>query len=70
MIDREKLENILRRRFPGASLNQVAAAANAIIGLDGQEPENHQGADGGSTIGSRRKGGDAPMAHALPPISA
>jgi hypothetical protein len=69
MIDREKLENILRRRFPGASLDQVAAAANAIIGLDGQEPENHQGADG-STIGSRPKGGDAPMAHALPPISA
>jgi hypothetical protein len=66
MIDREKLETILRRRFPGASLDQVAAAANAIIGLDGQEPENHQCADGGGTCRSRRKGGDAPMAPGLP----
>lgn len=66
MIDREKLETILRRRFPGAPLDQVAAAANAIIGLDGQEPENRHCADGGSTCCSGRKGGDAPMAPGLP----
>jgi hypothetical protein len=67
MIDREKLETILRRRFPGASLDQVAAAANAIIGLDGQEPESAHCADGGGACGSRRERGDAPMAHSLPP---
>jgi hypothetical protein len=66
MIDREKLETILRRRFPGSSLDQVAAAANAIIGLDSQEPENRHGADGGSTCHSGRNAGDAPMAPGLP----
>jgi hypothetical protein len=65
MIDREKLETILRRRFPGAPLDQVAAAANAIIGLDSQESEDRHCADGG-TRGSRRKGGDVPMAPGLP----
>lgn len=66
MIDREKLETILRRRFPGAALDQVAAAANAIIALDIQETEHHLCADGGSTCCSGRKGGDAPMAPGLP----
>lgn len=34
MVDRQKVETILRRRFPGADLSQIAAAANAIMGLD------------------------------------
>ena len=34
MVDRQKVETILARRFPGASHHQVAAAANAIMGLD------------------------------------
>lgn len=34
MIDRQQLESILVRRFPGAPLSQIAAAANAIMGLD------------------------------------
>ena len=34
MLDRQKLETLLSRRFPGASRDQVAAAANAIMGLD------------------------------------
>jgi hypothetical protein len=34
MIDREKLETILRRRFPGARRDEIAASANAIMGLD------------------------------------
>ena len=34
MIDRQKLETLLSRRFAGASRNQIAAAANAIMGLD------------------------------------
>ena len=33
MIDRQKLETILRRRFPDAAHVQIAAAANAIMGL-------------------------------------
>jgi hypothetical protein len=34
MIDRQKLETLLSRRFAGASRDQIAAAANAIMGLD------------------------------------
>lgn len=33
MIDREKVLTVLRRRFPGAPPADVAAAANAIVGL-------------------------------------
>ena len=33
MIDRQKLETLLIRRFAGASHDQIAAAANAIMGL-------------------------------------
>jgi hypothetical protein len=33
MLDRDKLETILNRRFPGATAAQVAAAANSIMGL-------------------------------------
>jgi len=46
MLDRQKVETILERRFPGAAHEQVAAAANAIVGLKeewdeviGREPE-------------------------------
>jgi hypothetical protein len=34
MVDREKVVVVLRRRFPGATMDQIAAATNAIIGLD------------------------------------
>ena len=33
MLDRQTLETILSRRFPGATPPQIAAAANAIMGL-------------------------------------
>ena len=33
MLDRQKVEAVLSRRFPGAPRDQVAAAANAIMGL-------------------------------------
>jgi hypothetical protein len=33
MIDREKVLTVLHKRFPGANADQVAAAANAIVGL-------------------------------------
>ena len=39
MVDREKVETVLLRRFPGASRDQVAAAANAIMGLDDEWEE-------------------------------
>ena len=34
MIDREKVLTVLQKRFPGATSDQLAAAANAIVGLD------------------------------------
>lgn len=33
-MDRQKVETILLRRFPGATRVQVAVSANAIMGLD------------------------------------
>jgi hypothetical protein len=33
MIDREKVLAVLHKRFPGSSLEDRAAAANAIVGL-------------------------------------
>jgi hypothetical protein len=33
MLDREKVETILRRRFSGAPRDHMAAAVNAIMGL-------------------------------------
>lgn len=34
MVDREKVLTVLRRRFPDATANQLASAANAIVGLE------------------------------------
>ena len=34
MIDREKVLTVLHKRFPGAAAEQVAAAANALVGLE------------------------------------
>jgi hypothetical protein len=34
MIDRQKVETILSRRFPGATWEQIAVATNAIVGLE------------------------------------
>ncbi len=39
MVDREKVETVLLRRFPGASRGQIAAATNAIMGLDDEWEE-------------------------------
>jgi hypothetical protein len=33
MIDREKVVTVLRKRFPSAAVEEIAAAANAIVGL-------------------------------------
>ncbi len=44
MLDRQKLETLLARRFPGATSDQIAAASNAIMGLDDEweEVTNHE----------------------------
>ncbi len=34
MIDRQKLETVLTRRFPAATRIDIAAAANAIVALE------------------------------------
>jgi hypothetical protein len=34
MVDREKVLVVLRKRFPSARSEDIAAAANAIVGLD------------------------------------
>lgn len=39
MIDREKVLAVLRRRFPGATPGELAAAANAIVGLEDEWEE-------------------------------
>lgn len=39
MIDREKVLSVLAKRFPGASPQDVAAAANAIVGLEDEWEE-------------------------------
>jgi len=39
LLDRQKVESILSRRFSGAAPDQIAAAANAIMGLDDEWEE-------------------------------
>jgi len=39
MFDRQKLEALLARRFPGAKIDQIASAVNAIMGLDDEWEE-------------------------------
>jgi hypothetical protein len=39
MLDRQKVEAILGRRFPAATRDQIAAAANAIMGLSDEWEE-------------------------------
>ena len=44
MVDRQKIETILARRFPGSTTQVVATAANAIMGLydEWQEIVDHE----------------------------
>jgi hypothetical protein len=39
MLDREKIVAVLKKRFAGAGNDQIAAAANAIVGLDDEWEE-------------------------------
>jgi hypothetical protein len=38
MLDRERVEAILNRRFPTATPGQIAAATNALMALDAEPP--------------------------------
>jgi hypothetical protein len=66
MLDREKVVAVLKRRFPGSAIEQVAAAANAIVGLEDEWLEIQPPAGGweqacrdGCVI--RRLSGDGPI---------
>ena len=39
MLDRQKVEAVLMLRFPGAGPAQIAAAANAIMGMSGEREQ-------------------------------
>ena len=39
MVDREKVVAVLKKRFAGAGVDQIAAAANAIVGLEDEWEE-------------------------------
>jgi hypothetical protein len=53
MIDREKVVIVLRKRFPSAAVEDIAAAANAIVGL-GDEWEEVAPLDPALTAHMRR----------------
>ena len=53
MIDRQKLETVLGRRFVDATREQIAAAANAIMGLEDEWVEVSTYDDFGSAFSTR-----------------
>jgi hypothetical protein len=59
MINRQKLETLLSRRFPGSTCDQIAIAANAIMCMDGEWEE----------VGPRRSSATAMLVQ-CPEISA
>lgn len=50
MLDREKIMAVLKHRFPGATPEQVGAAANALVGLDDEWVEIQVPADRAATM--------------------
>lgn len=56
MLDREKVVAVLKKRFPGAAVEQVAAAANAIVGLgdEWEEITDGEASEGGERFGPCR----------------
>jgi hypothetical protein len=49
MLDREKIVAVLKRRFPGATPADIAAAANALVGLEDEWMELSLMPNGGAT---------------------
>ena len=70
MIDRQQLESILGRRFPGAPLEQIAAAANAIMGLDGDTRARRRHSPRGCRCASCRRKNRREVAPPLPSTTA
>ena len=70
MIDRQQLEAILGRRFPGAPIEQIAAAANAIMGLEREGRAQGHRRPGGCTCGARTRKRRDEVAPPLPPTAA
>jgi hypothetical protein len=71
MLDRQQLETILCRRFPGAPLDEIAAAANAIMGLERMTSAGGHAAENGKTwCSSCRHDAADDVAPALPTGSA
>jgi len=70
MIDRQQLESILGRRFPGAPLDQIAAAANAIMGLDREAPAGRRRGPRAYRRGASGRKRDEEVASALPSTTA
>jgi hypothetical protein len=56
MIDRQKLETVLGRRFANSTREQIAAAANAIMGLGDEWVEVSTYDDFGCTFSTRGTG--------------
>jgi hypothetical protein len=53
MLDRQKLEILLARRFKGATTEQIATAANAIMGLEDEWEEMTETDDFGYQLSPR-----------------
>jgi hypothetical protein len=70
MIDRQQLESILGRRFPGAPLDQIAAAANAIMGLEDDARTRPRHRSGRCQCASCRRKGAREVAPSLPSTTA
>jgi hypothetical protein len=79
MLDRQKREAILSRRFPGSPRDQLAAAANAIMGLaeEWEEVRNDERID--PALNPRRQcatlradclSGEAPVGESVRPKTA
>ena len=66
MIDRQKLETVLGRRFADATRAQIAAAANAIMGLDRGTPADRHGRTVSSACTTAGDGAGGGVAPALP----
>ena len=56
MVDREKVVAVLHRRFPGATAADIAAAANAIVGLGDEWQQVNETTDLHELVDRLRRG--------------
>lgn len=50
MLDREKIVAVLKRRFPDSTPVEIAAAANALVGLEDEWMELSMKPNGSGTV--------------------